>query len=78
MALRQDGTVLRLKGQGAPGLGSGPAGDALVELRVRPHKHFRREGDDIVLLCVQASPGRSVARGSSFTRQESAEKPPFD
>ena len=45
----QDGTVLRLKGKGAPGLGGGPAGDALVELRVRPHRHFRREGDDIVL-----------------------------
>jgi DnaJ-class molecular chaperone len=45
----QDGTVLRLKGKGAPGLGGGPAGDALVELAVRPHRHFVREGDDIVL-----------------------------
>jgi DnaJ-class molecular chaperone len=45
----QDGTVLRLKGKGAPGFGGAPAGDALVDLHVRPHKHFRREGDDIVL-----------------------------
>ena len=45
----QDGTVLRLKGKGGQGIGGGPAGDALVELHVRPHPHFRREGDDIVL-----------------------------
>ena len=45
----QDGTVLRLKGKGAPGVGGGPAGDALVELSVRPHRRFQRDGDDIVL-----------------------------
>jgi DnaJ-class molecular chaperone len=45
----EDGTVLRLKGKGAPGIGGGPAGDALVELSVRPHRRFSREGDDIVL-----------------------------
>ena len=45
----EDGTVLRLRGKGAPGVGGGPAGDALVELAVRPHARFRREGDDIVL-----------------------------
>jgi DnaJ-class molecular chaperone len=45
----QDGTVLRLKGKGGAGVGGGPAGDALVELAVRPHKRFTREGDDIVL-----------------------------
>lgn len=43
----RDGQTLRLKGKGAPGAGGGPAGDALVEIRVRPHKLFRREGDDI-------------------------------
>ena len=45
----QDGSVLRLKGKGAPGIGGGAAGDALVELAVRPHKRFTRDGDDIVL-----------------------------
>ena len=45
----QDGQVLRLKGQGEPGIGEGPPGDALVEIGIAPHKLFRREGHDIVL-----------------------------
>ncbi len=43
----RDGQVLRLGGQGGPGLGGGPAGDALIEIRIAPHAFFRREGDDI-------------------------------
>ena len=45
----RDGQVLRLAGQGGPGLGGGPAGDALIEVRIAPHALFRREGDDILL-----------------------------
>jgi DnaJ-class molecular chaperone len=41
-----DGQVIRLKGQGAAG-GGAPAGDALIEVKVRPHPTFRREGRDI-------------------------------
>ena len=40
-----EGQTLRLKGQGQPGR-SGP-GDVLVELAIRPHPLFRREGDDL-------------------------------
>lgn len=43
----ETGQVLRLKNQGGPGVQGGPAGDALVELNVRPHPFFRREGQDI-------------------------------
>lgn len=43
----ETGQVLRLKNQGAAGVQGGPAGDALVELNVRPHSFFRREGQDI-------------------------------
>ena len=41
-----EGQVLRLKGQGLPG-SDGKPGDAYVELTVRPHPGFRREGHDI-------------------------------
>ncbi len=42
-----DGQVLRLKGQGSPGR-AGP-GDALIELSIRPHPVFKREGDNLVM-----------------------------
>lgn len=43
----ETGQVLRLKNQGGAGVQGGPAGDALVELQVKPHPFFRREGQDI-------------------------------
>jgi DnaJ-class molecular chaperone len=43
----RDGQVLRLRGKGRPGIGGGPAGDALIEIEVRPHHIFTRKGDDI-------------------------------
>ncbi|MBN8928222.1 MAG: hypothetical protein BGO51_26695 [Rhodospirillales bacterium 69-11] len=45
----QDGQIIRLKGQGMPGLGSGGSGDALVEIAVAPHPLFHREGDDVII-----------------------------
>lgn len=42
------GKVLRLRGQGSPGRG-GPDGDALIEIAIRPHPYFRRDGDDLRL-----------------------------
>ncbi len=45
----RDGHILRLQGQGMPGIGEGPPGDALVEITVAPHPLFRREGDDILV-----------------------------
>ena len=44
-----DGRRLRLRGKGGVGLGDGPPGDAYVTLSVRPHPHFRRDGDDILI-----------------------------
>ena len=41
------GQTLRLKGQGLPGTGGGPSGDALVEITVGQHQLFKREGDDV-------------------------------
>ncbi len=45
-----DGQTIRLRGKGGPGIGGGPAGDALVTLSVRPHPIFKREGDDILVV----------------------------
>jgi DnaJ-class molecular chaperone len=42
-----EGQVLRLKGQGSPGRAG--AGDALIELAIRPHPVFKREGDNLVM-----------------------------
>ncbi len=43
----ETGKALRLRGQGRAGPGGGPAGDALVEMRVRPHPMFERDGVNI-------------------------------
>ena len=45
----EDGQTLRLRGQGGDGANGGPAGDALIEVRVASHPVFRREGDDVHL-----------------------------
>jgi DnaJ-class molecular chaperone len=44
-----DGQTLRLKGKGSAGARGAEAGDALVEIKVKPHPHFKRAGDDITL-----------------------------
>jgi len=42
-----DEQMLRLKGQGLPG-SDGKTGDAYVQITVRPHPGFKREGNDIL------------------------------
>lgn len=43
----REGQQIRLRGQGGPGVNGGPAGDALIEVKIRPHPHFRQDGNDI-------------------------------
>ena len=43
------GQVIRLAGQGAPGMGGAPAGDLLLEVQFKPHPRFRTEGRDLHL-----------------------------
>lgn len=43
----ETGQTLRLRGQGEAGVAGGPTGDVLVEVTVKPHAVFEREGDDI-------------------------------
>jgi DnaJ-class molecular chaperone len=45
----EDGQILRLRGKGAPSPGEGGPGDALVQIAVRPHRAFTRQGDDILM-----------------------------
>jgi DnaJ-class molecular chaperone len=42
-----DRQMLRLNGQGMPGFGGGPAGDAYIELHMQPHSYFSRKDDNI-------------------------------
>ena len=39
-----DGKKIRLRGQGEPAPGDGPAGDILIKVRVAPHPFFQRKG----------------------------------
>ena len=42
-----NGDRIRLSGEGEAGRNGGPPGDLYVEIRVRPHKLFEREGADL-------------------------------
>ena len=42
-----DGDRIRLSGEGEAGRNGGPAGDLYVEIRVKPHKIFEREGSNL-------------------------------
>jgi DnaJ-class molecular chaperone len=42
-----DGRQMRLRGKGEPGPADGPAGDLLLTVRVAPHPHFSRRGNDL-------------------------------
>lgn len=44
-----DGTRIRLSGEGEPGTRGGPTGNLYVVLGVKPHPHFRREDNNILL-----------------------------
>jgi len=44
-----NGTQIRLAGEGEPGTLGGPNGNLYIVLNVKPHKFFKRRGNDIVL-----------------------------
>lgn len=59
------GTRMQLEGQGEVGIGAGPAGDLYVEVTVRPHELFTRQGDD--LHCRFQVPMTAAALGTTLT-----------
>ena len=44
-----EGQKIRVSGKGERGANGGPNGDLFVEIRIKPHDSFRREGNDIYL-----------------------------
>ncbi|RMF08044.1 MAG: molecular chaperone DnaJ [Alphaproteobacteria bacterium] len=59
-----DGTRIRLGGEGEAGLRGGPPGDLYIFLSVRPHKIFRRDGDTI--FCTVPIPMTTAALGGEI------------
>ena len=43
----EDGTNLRLRGQGQPGISGGPSGDLIIRINVSAHRFFERKGADV-------------------------------
>ncbi len=44
-----NGTQIRLSGEGQPGTNGGPRGNLYIEIKVKQHKFFRRRKDDVLL-----------------------------
>ena len=42
-----DGMRIRSSGNGEPGMNGGPTGDLYVEIHIKPHDVFQRDGDDL-------------------------------
>ncbi len=59
-----NGSVISLRGEGEPGERGGPSGDLYVYIRVKPHKIFARENEnvycDIPITFVQAALGDEI------------------
>jgi molecular chaperone DnaJ len=60
----EDGTRIRLAGEGEAGMRGGPSGDLYIFLSVRPHSVFQREGAD--LFCTVPISMTTAALGGKF------------
>ena len=61
----EEGTRIRLAGEGEAGLRGGPAGDLYIFLSIKPHPLFQRDGAD--LFCRVPISMVSAALGSEIT-----------
>ncbi len=59
-----NGNVLSRRGEGEPGVNGGPNGDLYIQISVRPHKLFKREGNnlhlDVPISFTQAALGAEI------------------
>ena len=58
----KDGSRIRLKGQGGPGLNGGPPGDLYFKINIAPHDKFSLEGKDLKTI-VSVSPWTAILGG---------------
>jgi molecular chaperone DnaJ len=61
----EDGTRIRLAGEGEAGMRGGPAGDLYIFLSIKPHAFFQRDGAD--LFCQVPISLVTAALGGEFT-----------
>jgi len=60
----EDGTRIRLAGEGEAGMRGGPSGDLYIFLSIRPHEFFQRDGSD--LYCRVPISMTTAALGGQF------------
>lgn len=60
-----DGQSIRVRGEGCVGTNGGPNGDVLVEISVKPHAVFKRQGQDV--LCDIPITFTQAALGATIT-----------
>jgi molecular chaperone DnaJ len=60
----EDGTRIRLAGEGEAGLRGGPTGDLYIFLSIKPHEFFQRDGADI--FCRVPIPMTTAALGGQL------------
>ena len=73
----EDGTRIRLAGEGEAGLRGGPAGDLYIFLSIKPHEFFQRDGADIFcrvpISMTTAALGGQHRRADRRRRQDAGE-----
>ena len=61
----ESGQVLRMAGQGEVGNRGGPTGDLYVEIQVKPHERFERDGTELAMEATLSFP--EAALGTTLT-----------
>jgi molecular chaperone DnaJ len=77
----KDGTRIRLKGKGEPGIGAAPAGDLFVTTRVEPSRLFVRRGAsdlelEVPVTFAEAALGATVEVPTPYGERLSLKVPP--